>query len=59
MTLYIKTRKFHWNVCGESFMEDISCLKTKQLEESIDEIAERINKLGEKTMDEFTLAYQP
>jgi starvation-inducible DNA-binding protein len=52
MTLYIKTRKFHWNVSGESFME-LHKLFQKQyteLEETIDEIAERINKLGGKTI---------
>lgn len=58
MTLYIKTRKFHWNVAGESFMELHKLFEKqyKQLEESIDEIAERIGKLGHKTigtMQEF------
>ncbi len=58
MTLYIKTRKFHWNVQGESFMELHKLFEGqyKQLEESIDEIAERIGKLGQKTigtMQEF------
>lgn len=58
MTLYIKTRKFHWNVTGESFMELHKLFEEqyKQLEESIDEIAERIGKLGHKTigtMQEF------
>jgi starvation-inducible DNA-binding protein len=51
MVLYTKTRKFHWNVSGNSFME-LHKLFEKQynaLEESIDEIAERINKLGTKT----------
>jgi starvation-inducible DNA-binding protein len=58
MVLYIKTRKFHWNVSGNSFME-LHKLFEKQykiLEEAIDEIAERINKLGTKTpgtMQEF------
>ena len=50
--LYTKTRKFHWNVAGESFME-LHLLFEKQyneLEEAIDEIAERINKLGSKTI---------
>ena len=61
MTLYIKTRKFHWNVCGESFMELHKLFEGqyKQLEEDIDEIAERISKLGAKaigTMKEFTAA---
>src|SRR5476651_276458 len=59
MTLYIKTRKFHWNVSGESFMELHKLFEAqyKQLEEYIDEIAERIGKLGEKTigtMKEFS-----
>ncbi len=58
MTLYIKTRKFHWNVSGESFMELHKLFENqyKQLEEAIDEIAERIGKLGHKTigtMNEF------
>lgn len=51
IVLYTKTRKFHWNVSGNSFME-LHKLFEKQykiLEESIDEIAERINKLGAKT----------
>lgn len=52
MTLYIKTRKAHWNVSGESFMELHKLFENqyKQLEESIDEIAERIGKLGGKTI---------
>ena len=59
MALYIKTRKFHWNVAGESFMELHKLFENqyKQLEESIDEIAERIGKLGHKTigtMQEFS-----
>lgn len=50
--LYTKTRKFHWNVCGESFMEFHKLFEAqyKELEEAIDEIAERINKLGGKTI---------
>ena len=58
MTLYIKTRKFHWNVSGSSFMELHKLFENhyKQLDESIDEVAERINKLGGNTigtMQEF------
>jgi len=59
MMLYVKTRKFHWNVAGESFME-LHKLFEKQYtetEESIDAVAERINKLGGKTigtMSEFS-----
>ncbi len=60
MTLYIKTRKFHWNVAGESFMELHKLFEAQytDLEIIIDEVAERINKLGGKTigtMSEFTL----
>jgi len=56
--LYTKTRKFHWNVSGNSFMELHKLFEKhyKQLEVSIDEIAERINKLGANTpgtMQEF------
>ncbi len=52
MTLYIKTRKFHWNVSGESFMELHKLFEGqyKELEETIDLVAERINKLGSKTI---------
>ena len=52
MTLYIKTRKAHWNVTGESFMELHKLFENqyKSLEESIDEVAERIGKLGGKTI---------
>ncbi|MFN8290640.1 MAG: DNA starvation/stationary phase protection protein [Chitinophagaceae bacterium] len=48
MVLYTKTRKFHWNVSGNSFMELHLLFESqyKELEESIDEIAERISKLG-------------
>ncbi len=60
MTLYIKTRKFHWNVAGESFMELHKLFEAQytELETIIDEVAERTNKLGGKTigtMNEFTL----
>lgn len=59
VTLYIKTRKFHWNVSGESFMEFHKLFENqyKLLEVSIDEVAERISKLGGKTigtMNEFS-----
>ncbi|WP_298223805.1 DNA starvation/stationary phase protection protein [Flavobacterium sp.] len=52
MTLYVKTRKFHWNVSGESFMELHKLFERQytELEEIIDEVAERINKLGGKTI---------
>jgi starvation-inducible DNA-binding protein len=56
--LYIKTRKFHWNVSGESFMEIHRLFEEhyKQIEKTIDEVAERIGKLGGKaigTLAEF------
>ena len=59
VTLYTKTRKFHWNVSGESFMELHKLFQAQytELEETIDEIAERIGKLGGKTigtMKEFS-----
>jgi starvation-inducible DNA-binding protein len=52
VTLYTKTRKFHWNVSGESFMELHRLFQEQytELEETIDEIAERIGKLGSKTI---------
>lgn len=60
MTLYIKTRKFHWNVAGESFMELHKLFESQyaDLEVIIDTVAERIGKLGGKTigtMNEFSL----
>ncbi len=59
VTLYTKTRKFHWNVKGESFMELHKLFEDQytKLETSIDEVAERINKLGANTpgtMQEFS-----
>ena len=59
VTLYTKTRKFHWNVCGDSFMELHKLFEGqyKLIEESIDLVAERISKLGSKTigtMSEFS-----
>jgi starvation-inducible DNA-binding protein len=52
MILYVKTRKFHWNVSGESFMEIHKLFQAQytELEETIDQVAERINKLGGKTI---------
>lgn len=56
--IYIKTRNYHWNIKGPSFLE-IHRLLEEQYEvlvETIDQIAERIKKLGGKangTMKEF------
>ena len=40
MTLYVKTRKAHWNVTGESFMELHKLFEDqyKQTEEVVDEV---------------------
>ena len=48
MIIYLKTRKFNWNVAGESFMEyhKLFEMHYTKLEEAIDEVAERISKLG-------------
>jgi starvation-inducible DNA-binding protein len=59
MTLYVKLRKFHWNITGNSFMELHKLFEGhyKELEKIIDEVAERINQLGSKTigtMKEFS-----
>lgn len=56
MVLYVKTRKAHWNVTGESFMELHKLYEGqyKLLEASIDEVAERIGKLGERTIGTMT-----
>ncbi|MBL8212246.1 MAG: DNA starvation/stationary phase protection protein [Bryobacterales bacterium] len=46
--LYIKSRNFHWNVVGPHFAELHGFFEEQydQLEESIDEVAERIRALG-------------
>ena len=56
--LYIKTRKYHWNVAGPSFKEYHEFFEEqyKELEEVIDQVAERIRTLGGKplsTMADF------
>lgn len=56
--LYIKTRKYHWNVAGPNFMEYHKFFEKqyKALESEIDEVAERIRQLGGTplaTMGEF------
>ncbi len=58
MTLYVKTRKFHWNINGYNFMELHKLFQDQysSLEETIDQVAERISKLGCNTigtMQEF------
>jgi starvation-inducible DNA-binding protein len=56
--LYIKTRKYHWNVKGPSFLEYHEFFESqyKALEAAIDEVAERIRTLGGTplaTMEDF------
>lgn len=56
--LYTKTRKDHWNVIGPHFNELHKFFEAQyeQLDEMIDEIAERARSLGEKslgTLEEF------
>lgn len=52
MVLYVKTRKAHWNVVGESFIELHKLYESQYnlLEQAIDDVAERIGKLGHKTI---------
>lgn len=56
--LYIKTRKYHWNVAGPNFMEYHKFFEKQytDIEAEIDEVAERIRQLGGTplaTMAEF------
>ncbi|MBS1565376.1 MAG: DNA starvation/stationary phase protection protein, partial [Bacteroidetes bacterium] len=46
--LYTKTRNYHWNVMGSSFMELHKLYETQyeQLDEIMDSVAERIRQLG-------------
>lgn len=46
--LYTKTRKFHWNLVGSSFMELHKFLEAQYmaLDEIMDSVAERSRKLG-------------
>lgn len=53
--LYLKTKNFHWHVSGPNF-RDYHKLLDEQAEdifESIDPLAERIRKLGAKTLRSF------
>lgn len=48
VVLYIKTRKYHWNVTGPHFAELHEFFEEQydQLDESMDELAERARQLG-------------
>lgn len=53
--LYLKTKNFHWHVSGPNF-RDYHKLLDEQAEdifESIDPLAERVRKLGAKTLRSF------
>lgn len=52
MILYVKTRKFHWNISGNSFMELHKLFENHYdlLAKTADEVAERISKLGGKSI---------
>lgn len=59
MTLLIKTRNFHWNVKGLHFSELHSFFDAEYqlLNDSVDEIAERVRALGEYSigsLEEFS-----
>jgi starvation-inducible DNA-binding protein len=56
--LLIKTRNYHWNIRGSSFMELHKFYESQyeMITEVIDEVAERVTQLGERavgTMKEF------
>ncbi|MGV9004315.1 Dps family protein [Flavobacterium sp.] len=52
MILYVKTRKFHWNISGNSFMElhKLFEMHYDLLAKTADEVAERISGLGGKAI---------
>ena len=55
-TLYLKTQNYHWNVTGPHFSE-LHLLFEGQytdLAGAVDEVAERVRHLGEKTPASFT-----
>lgn len=54
--LYLKTQNYHWNVTGMHF-KSLHVMFQEQYEEladAVDEIAERIRALGEKTPASFS-----
>lgn len=58
LVLYTKTRNYHWNVVGVDFIQFHKLFESQyeQLEEAIDEIAERVGQLGGLalgTLEEF------
>lgn len=58
VTLYVKTRKYHWNVRGMHFSELHAFFESQYtlLDEAMDEIAERVRQVGGiafGTLEEF------
>lgn len=58
VVLYVKSRNYHWNVTGMEFAQLHAMFENQydQLEEAMDEIAERVRQLGGVaygTLDEF------
>lgn len=53
--LYLTTQNYHWNVTGSEFYAYHGMFETQynELADAIDEIAERIRSLGEKTKASF------
>ncbi len=53
--LYTKTRKFHWNVEGSHFRSLHTLFEEQytELETTIDEVAERVRKLGHYALGSF------
>lgn len=61
--LYTKTRNYHWNVEGSNFMEmhNFYESQSEELDEIIDDVAERVRALGEYSqgrMKDFTMLTQ-
>lgn len=54
--LYTKTRNYHWNVTGEDFSQYHKLFEEQYsaIDEDIDDVAERIRSLGEKTLATLT-----
>lgn len=55
LVLYLKTKNFHWHICGPNF-RDYHVLFDEQAEQifgSVDQLAERVRKIGGKTIHSF------
>ncbi len=54
--LYTKTRNFHWNVTGPDFSElhKFFELQYEELDDVVDEVAERARSIGERSLGTMT-----